>query len=152
TLLWLSTRLGDWYERKARPLKDEEREHLTTAVGATLTLLGLIVGFTFSMAITRYDQRKNYEEEQPNPTRTEYLRVDLLPVESAQKAKDLLRKYLDQRMAFYAERYEGNMARIDDDTSRLQGALWSVVQVAAGGLATPTVALAVSGMNDVLNS
>jgi hypothetical protein len=29
---------------------------------ATLTLLGLILGFSFSMATTRYDLRKNYEE------------------------------------------------------------------------------------------
>jgi hypothetical protein len=29
---------------------------------ATLTLLGLIAGFTFSMAICRYDPRKAYEE------------------------------------------------------------------------------------------
>src|SRR5262245_60503992 len=104
------------------------------------------------MAITRYDQRKNYEEEEANAIGTEYLRVDLLPVESAQKAKDLLRKYLDQRVAFYTERDEGNLARIDDDTGRLQTELWSVVQVAAAGQATPTVALAVSGLNDVLNS
>ena len=151
-LLWLSTRLGDCYERKARPLKDEEREHLTTAVGATLTLLGLIVGFTFSMAITRYDQRKNYEEEEANAIGTEYLRLDLLPAESAQKAKDLLRKYLVQRIAYYEERYEGNMVRIDDETGRLQGELWSVVQAVAVGQPTPTVALAASGMNDVLNS
>jgi hypothetical protein len=29
-------------------------------------LLGLIIGFTFSMAVGRYDQRKNYEEEEAN--------------------------------------------------------------------------------------
>jgi len=28
--------------------------------GATLTLLALLIGFSFSMAITRYDQRKNF--------------------------------------------------------------------------------------------
>jgi hypothetical protein len=39
---------------------------------ATLTLLGLIIGFSFSMAINRYDQRKNYEEAEVNAIGTEY--------------------------------------------------------------------------------
>ena len=37
------------------------RGKLQTA-GAALTLLAIINGFSFSMAVTRYDQRKNYEE------------------------------------------------------------------------------------------
>jgi hypothetical protein len=40
---------------------------------ATLTLLGLIIGFSFSMAISRYDQRKNYEEAEANAIGTEYV-------------------------------------------------------------------------------
>ncbi len=42
-------------------------------------LLGLIIGFSFSMAISRYDQRKNYEEAEANAIGTEYVRADLLP-------------------------------------------------------------------------
>jgi hypothetical protein len=39
---------------------------LDTVLTATLTLLALIVGFTFSMAVSRYDLRKNYEEAEAN--------------------------------------------------------------------------------------
>ena len=55
------------------------REEFGIIQGATLTLLGLIVGFTFSMALSRYEQRKNYEEEEANAIGTEYLRAELLP-------------------------------------------------------------------------
>jgi hypothetical protein len=48
-----------------RMLKPEERDDFGIVLGATLTLLGLIIGFTFSMAINRYDQRKTLEEEEP---------------------------------------------------------------------------------------
>jgi hypothetical protein len=39
---------------------------------ATSTLLALVIGFTFSMAVTRYDQRKTLEETEANATGTEY--------------------------------------------------------------------------------
>ena len=58
-----------------------------TILAATLTLLGLIIGFTFSMAVSRYDQRKNLEEEEANAIGTEYLRAGLLPAADAAKAR-----------------------------------------------------------------
>ena len=69
---------------------------------ATLTLLGLIIGFTFSMAIARYDLRQTYEEAEANAIGTEFLRADLLPSKNAQAVKSLLNDYLDQRILFYS--------------------------------------------------
>ena len=60
---------------------------------ATLTLLGLIIGFSFSMAISRYDQRKVYEEAEANAIGTEYVRADLLPAGDAARVRALLRDY-----------------------------------------------------------
>jgi hypothetical protein len=56
------------------------------------------------MAVSRYDQRKNYEEAEANAIGTEYLRADLLPAENAPAVRDLIRRWLDQRIVFY-ERY-----------------------------------------------
>lgn len=47
-------------------------EDFKLVLGATLTLLGLIIGFTFSMAVSRYDLRKNLEAEEANAIGTEY--------------------------------------------------------------------------------
>jgi hypothetical protein len=55
------------------------REDFDVISAATLTLLGLIIAFSFSMAISRYDQRKNYEETEANAIGTEYVRAGLLP-------------------------------------------------------------------------
>ncbi len=76
-ILWFAAQYGASL-RKRRALKDEEREDFALVQGATLTLLGLIIGFSFSMAIGRYDQRKNYEEEEANAIGTEYVRAGLL--------------------------------------------------------------------------
>jgi len=65
--LWLSAQVGDFLRKTVRPLKEEdEREDFSTVLSAALTLLALILAFSFSMAITRYDLRKNYEEAEAN--------------------------------------------------------------------------------------
>jgi hypothetical protein len=66
-ILWLSTQLG---ARLRRRLKDqsEAQGDFDLVLGATLTLLGLIIGFSFSMAISRYDQRKNSGKKRPTPS------------------------------------------------------------------------------------
>jgi hypothetical protein len=137
--LWLSARVGALF-RKKRPLTEDVRHDFDIVLAATLTLLGLIIGFSFSMVVSRYDQRKNYEEDEANAIGTEYVRADLLPVAAAAKVRELLKNYIDQRVLF------------DAQTAKLQAELWSVVQATAATQPTPTVALAVSGMNDVLNS
>jgi hypothetical protein len=89
-LLWLSALLGAFLRRK-RKLEADEREDFNLVIAATLTLLGLIIGFTFSMAVSRYDLRKNYEEAEANAIGTEYVRADLLPDVDAGRVRLLLR-------------------------------------------------------------
>jgi len=151
-VLWLSADLGNLIGRKLRPLKDDAREDFSVVQAATLTLLALLIGFAFSMAVSRYDQRKNYEEEEANAIGTEYVRADLLPATEAAKVRGLLRNYLDQRVLFYSVRDESELGGINASTAQLQTELWSTVQAPALASPSPVVALAVSGMNDVLNS
>jgi hypothetical protein len=150
--LWLSARIGASFRKRGRPLEADEREDFGVVVAATLTLLGLIIGFSFSMAISRYDLRKNYEEAEANAIGTEYLRADLLPAADAAKVRALLRSYLDQRILFYVTRDDLQLRQIDAATAQLQTDLWSALQAPVAAQPNPVVALAVSGMNDVLNS
>ena len=143
---WCAAYLGDFFRRTVRSLGADEREDFDTVLTATLTLLGLIIGFSFSMAVSRYDQRKNYEEAEANAIGTEFVRADLLPIEDATRVRELLNRYVNQRIAFYLGRGEASVE------AKLQSELWSAVAQVARSQATPVVALAVSGMNDVLNS
>src|ERR1700692_1678892 len=144
--------IGASFRKKRSNLGKDEWEDFNLIMTGTLTLLGLIIGFTFSMAISRYDQRKNYEEAEANAIGTEYLRLDLLPAADATKARTLLLNYLDKRILFYETRDDRRLQQIDAATARLQTDLWSAVQAPAEQQPTPVVALTVSGMNDVLNS
>jgi hypothetical protein len=150
-ILWLSVQTGVVLGRKLRPIEEDEREDLDLVISASLTLLALIIGFSFSMAVSRYDQRKNYEEEEANAIGTEYVRADLLPASNAAKVRQLLIQYLDQRLLFYTTRDQQRLESINNETAKLQNAMWSTVQDAAKSQPTPITALAVAGMNDVLN-
>ena len=152
-VLWLSAWSGRSVLRRQRKLDEETREDLGIIQAATLTLLGLIIGFSFSMAISRYDQRKDLEEAEANAIGTEYVRADLLPAADAEKLRVLLRNYLDQRILFYKAHADPALQReINVRTAQVQTELWSAVRVPAAAQPTPIVALVVSGMNDVLNS
>jgi hypothetical protein len=150
--MWVSARVGWWVARKRLALDEPLREDYNMILTAALTLLGLTIGFTFSMATGRYDQRKNYEEAEANAIGTEYLRADLLPAGDAQKVRVLLRNYLDQRIQFYVTTDEKELRQVDSQTAELQSQLWTAVLPAARAQPTQTIALVVSGMNDVLNS
>lgn len=151
-VLWLSAWIGATGFQGLRAQVAESREDFSVVQGATLTLLGLIIGFTFSMALGRYDQRKNFEEEEANAIGTEYLRADLLPAADAAKVRSLLSSYLGQRMLFYTTRDADELAKVGARTAKLQSELWAAVLAPASAQPSPLTALAVAGMNDVLNT
>ena len=149
--LWLAALLGAALGRRWK-LEDDRRDDFGIILAATLTLLGLIIGFTFSLATNRYDQRKNYEEAEANAIGTEYVRADLLPPPYAARVTGLLKTYLDQRILFYQTRDEHELDQINAETTRLQTQLWLAVRAPAAAKPTPVNALVLAGMNDVLNS
>ncbi|HEX4772960.1 MAG TPA: hypothetical protein VH351_19150 [Bryobacteraceae bacterium] len=145
--VWLGVRFRNW-----RSLSEGDREDFGIILAAALTLLGLIIGFSFSMSVSRYDQRKNYEEAEANAIGTEYVRADFLPAADAARVTTLLASYLHQRILFYQSSDLEELARINADTAHLQADLWSAVRAPTLAQPTPVNALVAAGMNDVLNS
>lgn len=150
--LWLAARLGFTVLRRRRSLDESAREDFAVVLASTLTLLGLIIGFSFSMAVSRYDLRKNYEEAEANAIGTEMVRAGLLSPDDATKVRALLRSYLDQRVSFYVTRDDQHLREIGARTAALQNELWSVIEAAAAANRDPVFALVAAGMNDVLNA
>ena len=151
-LLWFAAWVGGRLNKRSEPISEDVRADFSVVQGATLTLLGLIIGFSFSMAIERYDQRKTYEEAEANAIGTEYARADLLPPAEAAQVRELLRRYTDLRIEFYRERNPDDLGKLDAETAKVQNELWAAVSRPAMAQPTPVIALAVGGMNDVLNS
>ena len=152
-VLWFATWIGAFLRGKLGfEVPEDLRADFGVILAASLTLLGLIIGFSFSMATTRYDLRKSYEEEEANAIGTEYVRADLLPQADAAQVRALLRQYTDRRIQFYNTSDRDQLPHINQDTAQLQNKLWATVTGPANAQPTPVIALAVSGMNDVTNS
>jgi len=147
-LLWIAERIGF----NLRNRMEEVHKDFGVILTATLTLLGVIVGFAFSMAVSRYDQRKLYEAEEANAIGTEYLRLDLLPATDDETLRLLLREYLDQRISFYQTRNRERLQQIDDATAHLRSELWASIRTPSLAHESVMTSLAVSGMNNVLDS
>lgn len=151
--MWLLAVLGVFLRNRFHhPQTDQDSGSLSTVVSATLTLLGLIISFTFSMAATRYDQRRLFEENEANAIGTEYVRTQLMPPEQAATVRHLLLRYLDRRIEFFESGYGAGLTHVDESTLTLQNQLWQASQPQSAEQKTPVDALAVSGMNDVLNT
>lgn len=155
--MWLAARGGIALSARQTPMERDEREYFTIVLAATLTLLGLIIGFAFSMAVSHYDVRKHYEEVEANAISTEYLRSDLLPTHDASTIKDLLKKYVELRITFYTAspftpREKQRLQEVDLQTEQLQTHMWSLVESSRAPAGTATTALVLSGMNEVIDS
>jgi hypothetical protein len=138
--------------RRVFALQSEERDDFTIVQTSTLTLLALLIGFTLSMAVGRYDQRKNLEENEANAIGTEYARADVTAPPISAQIKSELAHYTQLRLAHYLTRDAQSIARIEQDTGKSQAELWRLATRVAKDQPTPIGAAVMTGMNDVLNS
>jgi tryptophan-rich sensory protein len=150
--LWAANRLGKRLQVWHRQLDDPRKSDFDIVLGATVTLLSLIVGFSFSMAAGRYDQRKNLEEAEANAIGTAYARADLLAESDAAPIKQLLRDYTALRIRFYTTVDPQQVRDLNRDTLQTQGELWKRTVAAATDSPTVVKGLAASAMNDALNA
>ncbi|MGI4827425.1 MAG: hypothetical protein ACRYFU_04430 [Janthinobacterium lividum] len=150
--MWGLAWFGAWLRARFETKASEVKENLGIVVSATLTLLGLIIGFTFSMATSRYDQRRLFEEQEANAIGTEYVRATLLPEAEGLETRKLLKVYLNERIQFYQTEYGTRLGKVDEETALMQAKLWRSIEPQAVAQPNPVTALIVSGMNDVLNS
>ncbi|SAL29907.1 hypothetical protein AWB73_02472 [Caballeronia turbans] len=143
---------GAYALRRIAVLPAEDREDLNLIQTSTLTLLALLVGFSLSMAVNRYDLRKTLEESEANAIGTEYSRADLAGAAAGAKIKSALLHYTKLRLANYRTRSPEELAKNVRDTANVETELWQLVTQVAKEQPTPIGALVVAGMNDVLNS
>jgi hypothetical protein len=90
-------RMGD---RVPRGLTDSAKSPVLAISGALFGLLALLLGFTFSMALNPFDQRKQLVVQEANAIGTTYLRSGLLPEPDRSAVAGLLRSYVDARLDF----------------------------------------------------
>lgn len=149
--LWAAVHIGAYLSMRAS-LREHERPEVGVVLSAALTLLALLIGFSFSMAANRYEQRRDNEEHEANAIGTEYLRVGILPASNSTVARKLLRAYLEQRLLFYTTQDPHRLDVVNTKTAQIQNKLWLTVQGPAAMTPSPITSLIASGMNDVIDA
>ena len=126
-LFLLATEAGFLLGRRSQAaIGDHSLAQIYTIQGATLGLLALLLGFTFSMAMSRYDTRKQMIMDESNAIGTTFLRAQLLPEPPRQEVSNLLRRYVEVRLEFYEAGNNQKLLReVKDKTERLQNQLWA---------------------------
>ena len=100
--------------------------------GTAFTLLALLLGFSFSMALGRYDTRRVTVIREANAIGTTYLRAELLDESTAKAVRQNLRAYVAARLAFaQADLQPRQRAAADADSARIQRTLWELTDKSA---------------------
>ena len=108
-----------WLLHRAGETESESHDYLLSAV---LGLLALLLGFTFSLALNRHEDRRNLVVQEANAIDTAWLRAQILASPNKEAVSQLLRAYLDARLDWSeTEGADNSSAR----TAVLQRKLWA---------------------------
>ncbi|HEV7476588.1 MAG TPA: DUF4239 domain-containing protein [Burkholderiales bacterium] len=121
---------------------------------AVFALLGLLIAFSFSGALSRFDVRRAQAVQEANAIGTAYLRIGLLPDSAQPRLRDSLRAYADSRIATYRKLPDVAAARLEWARSReLQGEIWAQAVAAARlpGVRPGTEVLLFPALNDMFD-
>jgi hypothetical protein len=130
----------------------EHRKQISTSRDSLGVLLSLLLGFTLAMAMPRYDLRRQLVLEEANAIGTTSLRGELLPEPQRGQVHELLRQYVETRLAYSrGALHENQTIAAIRRSKELQSALWENAKVAASQRPTPVVALFVSSLNDTID-
>lgn len=144
--------LGVWLgTRRRKAAEHEESGPVGTVVGATLGLLAFLLAFTFGIAASRFDTRKDLMLEDVNAIGTAHLRAGLLTEPHRAEARKLLREYVDIRADLVNAATRPNGLRdavVKCET--IQDSLWAKAE-AATDRNSPIDALYLASLNDMFD-
>jgi hypothetical protein len=140
--------------RERRTEQEREFSQLSTLQAALLGLLALLLGFSFSMATTRWELRKHALIDEANAIGTTYLRTSLLPEAQRKDVAALLVEYVDVRLAPEAIGPDpAERARSAEEARRLQSRIWQLAMAAVAIDPRPvTTGLFVPSLNAMIDA
>lgn len=121
-------------------------------VTAVLGLLALLLGFTFSLAIGRYEERRQLVVAEANAIGRAYLRAQLLDAPHRQRLAQLLVAFTDEEIALGTVSYRPAAQRllVQDDLAITN--LWAATAAAVDVTKSSPVAMnLIQAVNDVID-
>jgi hypothetical protein len=133
--------------------RDEARKGQIGGVhGAILGMLGLLLGFTFAMAVGRYETCRELVLKEANAIGTTYLRAALLPDANRAAVESQLRAYVQTRVDFYdAGEDQAKQNAAETASARLQRELWAEAVAAAKTQPNPLSVSFIVSLNETID-
>jgi hypothetical protein len=141
--------------RRSHNATDSVKSQTTAIQAAILGLLALLLGFSFSMGLQRFDSRSEAVIQEANAIGTAYLRTELVRDPDGAVLRQLLKEYLDLRIeAGHVDLTQAATRRtLNDRTTQLQARLWRRASVAAENDPRPvTTGLFVQSLNEAIDA
>ena len=155
-LIILANEAGYRFARRFLAKPDEAIKSQTNSVQAgMLGLLALLLGFSFTMALQRFDNRSAAVIEESNAIGTAYLRVGLLSEPYATEVNSLIAKYVDLRIEGGGIDMADPAVResVIERTVELQGQLWrSAIDAANADPRPVTSGYFIQSLNEVFDA
>jgi uncharacterized membrane protein len=145
--------LGYRIGRRAEATDGSAHEGLGAIEAAIFALLGLLLGFAFSGAVSRLDARRQLIVREANAIGTAYLRLDVLPPSDQPGLRRLFREYLEARFRAYEGVADVQTSdRFLAQAAQLQQQIWTRA-IAAGQLdqTQNTARVALPAINDMID-
>jgi hypothetical protein len=152
----LAIELGYRLGLRIKPKVDDNfKSHVNSVSGSLLGILALLLGFTFSLSLQRYDSRSEAVVDEANAIGTAYLRAQLLPAAVRDDVIGLMRNYVDLRVrtgSVDLTEHERRAALIAEAGS-MQAKLWNYARQANETAPNPvTTGLFIPALNDVIDN
>ncbi len=154
-LLSASIYLGGAIGRRNQNNESDSAKTQANAVqGSLLGLLALLLGFTFSLSLGRYDQRSAEVVREANAIGTAWLRTDLVSDERRDEAKRLLRAYGSLRLqsSSVSAADDAERVRLIGEAEAVFGALWALAAEEVHASRDPVSMGFAASLNDMIDA
>lgn len=153
TLFFLATEVGFRFGlRQARRSKTQGETPQGVIAGSILGLVSFLLAFTFGIAAQNYTERRGVVLDEANAIGTAFLRADLLPDTEAQLLRAKLIEYTEGRLrAVDPNLSNDEIFFVIDGAIQIHQTAWETVAQLARKEPTPTNALVISAINDVID-
>lgn len=137
--------------QSAGSTNEDAKGHINGIQGSILGILALLLGFTLSMSLQRFDARSEAVVDEANAIGTAYLRAQLLPPGQRDEVQKLMRAYLDTRVEASLVEHRGQSA-LSVKAMRQQAELWDQARQVAETHPGPITALFITALNETIDS
>jgi hypothetical protein len=138
-------RLGVSFEKR---WPDQDVAEVNTMVAASLAFLGFLLAFIIGMAVSLFNERLHLVIDEANAIGTTYLRAGYVEEPVSSESRQLLREYIDQRLALTQPgQFDKAVAR----SQQIQDDLWKRAEILAKDSPDPVTALYISALNEMID-